>query len=140
MDERVSGSPVGDDAKRGIALGCAWGGVAVLASVISVVAIACGAVVLTMLGQAREDARATRAEISLRAIIDEVVMHQRRNSGESPADIDVLALPPGLTTDPWDNPIVLVVLDHEVVAVSTGPDGVFGSEDDLRRSTDQYGR
>jgi general secretion pathway protein G len=103
--------------------------------VITIMALVAGAVGASVFGALRDaktqQARADASSLSAAAL------RFRIDQGRCPTTTGELVEAGylqrhGRSTDPWDGDFVYECEADEVIAVSAGPDGVFGNEDDVR--------
>lgn len=87
-----------------------------------------------------ENVRAKEAEMSVRALEEAVEVYALMHHGKRPeslsnlveGDRPVMQGGKGALFDPWNNPYMLKKLGKRYYVMSCGPDGVEGTEDDIR--------
>lgn len=103
--------------------------------VITIMALVAGAVGASVFGALR-DAKAKRARTDASSLSAAALRfrldHARAAVALEVARFDELVGARGTTTDPWDGDFVYECEAEDVIAVSAGPDGAFGTEDDVR--------
>ncbi|MCU0673864.1 MAG: type II secretion system protein GspG [Myxococcota bacterium] len=103
--------------------------------VITIMALVAGAVGASVFGALR-DAKAKRARTDASSL-SAAALRFRLDHARCPTSTDELVEAGylqrhGRSADPWDGDFVHECEADDVIAVSAGPDGVFGTEDDVR--------
>lgn len=103
--------------------------------VITIMALVAGAVGASVFGALR-DAKAKQARTDASSL-SAAALRFRLDHTRCPTSTEELVEAGylqrhGRTTDPWENDFAYECEADDVIAVSAGPDGTFGNEDDVR--------
>lgn len=103
--------------------------------VITIMALIAGAVGASVFGALRDakskQARTDASSLSAAALRFRLDQSRCPSNTEELVDAGYLQRH-GRTTDPWDGDFIYECEGDDVIAVSAGPDGVLGTEDDVR--------
>ena len=82
---------------------------------------------------ARDDGFEIKIETLAYSLDQMIATYVLSNEDKYPTTFDDLNAPPGAFRDPWDNDITFTIdeVKKELTVTSAGPDGQFGTSDDL---------